>query len=515
VNGGNLGDLIAAEMTGVLSASGLVSPSLPRCVLDGVTPANRGELWTPWAWRSNAEVNPWWCYFGTDRSFGAITEPSVLDVEGDFFVLAHVGRGVNSYGLGIVARLGGLLIDQQVGWGGAYMDEDETTQNVNAAIEAWNALMPEMEALADRPLEQSGACIRLQFSDYRRTSRVEVIHSEGNADPADDPYVPPELADVSALAFRHLRRLSEPRSHTAETGVPVGATYAELTGVRSPTAVFAEFRAPGGIVALVAHDGESAWVTAPNVPSPDFDGLRRSVAQSSPAGVWKILDAGDDWPGWVVTRLSLSEYLLSLVGWSADFDQFSPTAQAQMMADVWNGCGPVAAGLGAPQPDNPVDFLPGRIDEDTDAWQPAVSPSLVPGGFPGWRVALAFGCTERFREFGIAAEVIVSRIVLDDAGKHLDPHEDYRFLETVTAELESVELTSDPGDFRAAIGRAQKRAEGLAARTLNYQLVEGENGQSEESARQRRAELGLQGGRKGTLTSRFRNWLADQIRRLG
>ena len=72
--------------------------------------------------RSCADVDPWLRYFGSADAGLAQTSTCAASIEGDFFVFAHRGHGSNSYGLGLVARIGALMVDQQIGWGRGYMN---------------------------------------------------------------------------------------------------------------------------------------------------------------------------------------------------------------------------------------------------------------------------------------------------------------------------------------------------------------------------------------------------------
>ena len=64
----------------------------------------------------------------------------------DFMVLAHAGHGLNSYAVGLAARLGNITIFQQSHWGGVYANPEHQKVELNAQIQVWNEMC---EFLAD------------------------------------------------------------------------------------------------------------------------------------------------------------------------------------------------------------------------------------------------------------------------------------------------------------------------------------------------------------------------------
>jgi hypothetical protein len=222
-------------MTEMLSESGIVTPLLPPCVGEGVHDNNRDELWTPWAWRSHADVDPWWCYFGSGDVGGAMTDTTANDINGDFFVFAHRGQGINSFGLGLVARVGSLLIDPQIGWGGGDMNAKDATASVNASVAAWNQSLPSVPELPTRSGDPEAPDIRMRFSDYRRSCEVEIVFPGGRT---EDPLVfgaPTGLGLVVDAALDYAELLNAPASaeqiagHRQSGSAAVVATDAQIS----------------------------------------------------------------------------------------------------------------------------------------------------------------------------------------------------------------------------------------------------------------------------------------------
>ena len=85
------------------------------------------------------------------------------------------GHGANSYGIGLIAKIGNVLIAQQHGWGGVYMDPVKATESVSKGIQAWNSSLRELKQLYD--LQQPGSDdvkYALLFSDYREIAEIRL-----------------------------------------------------------------------------------------------------------------------------------------------------------------------------------------------------------------------------------------------------------------------------------------------------------------------------------------------------
>lgn len=66
--------------------------------------------------------------------------PIVEKTPYDFMVFAHAGHGINSYAMGLVARLGNITVFQQSHWGGAYMNPVRQVEELNAHLGVWNEM---------------------------------------------------------------------------------------------------------------------------------------------------------------------------------------------------------------------------------------------------------------------------------------------------------------------------------------------------------------------------------------
>jgi hypothetical protein len=75
-------------------------------------------------------------------------------------LFGHRGYGINSYGLGLVARLGAVMVAQQFGWGGHLSGSSSA---VNRGTTAWNETFPAVLPLLDEQLR-----VVVLFSNYRQ-----------------------------------------------------------------------------------------------------------------------------------------------------------------------------------------------------------------------------------------------------------------------------------------------------------------------------------------------------------
>ncbi|CAB4324741.1 MAG: hypothetical protein F2520_12370 [Actinobacteria bacterium] len=125
-----------------------------------------------WAWGTDRRIEPWSAYFEIfellDRN------PELLSPSGpDFWLFAHRGHGINSYGFGLIARVGQLLIAQQFAYGGAYQAIFEQegqrptgAECLNAGTHAWGATL---EHLKNQP---GPLRIAVFYSNYRAYAEI-------------------------------------------------------------------------------------------------------------------------------------------------------------------------------------------------------------------------------------------------------------------------------------------------------------------------------------------------------
>ena len=158
---------ILLEMVQTLSGSELLTPAVPPTLVDHLLMTELG-----WAWGTDRRIEPWSAYFEIfellDRN------PELLSPSGpDFWLFAHRGHGINSYGFGLIARVGQLLIAQQFAYGGAYQAIFEQegkrptgAECLNAGTHAWGATL---EHLKNQP---GPLRIAVFYSNYRAYAEI-------------------------------------------------------------------------------------------------------------------------------------------------------------------------------------------------------------------------------------------------------------------------------------------------------------------------------------------------------
>ena len=124
------------DMHRVLGANGLMPPAVPRSLVGGLRTSADG-----WAWGTDPWVDPWNSYFGPEEREELYCHPG-LD---DFWMWAYRGYGTNSFGGGVVSRIGPLFVAVQTLWGGAYTNQARSTFAMNLATIAWNRALERLE----------------------------------------------------------------------------------------------------------------------------------------------------------------------------------------------------------------------------------------------------------------------------------------------------------------------------------------------------------------------------------
>ncbi len=151
-----------SKMNETLEQSQLVPPIVPRWMAQDLREHSEG-----WAWSTDPEIDPWAVY----SLFGEASEPQLERLlepqRPDFFLTGHRGHGINSYGFGVVARIGPLFVAQQHGWGGVYMDENYSRANVNGANEIWGTTMRAVTRLLNEELR-----IAVIYSRFRGHAQI-------------------------------------------------------------------------------------------------------------------------------------------------------------------------------------------------------------------------------------------------------------------------------------------------------------------------------------------------------
>lgn len=161
------------EMTEALSRRGMVVPRIPESLASRLMQFDRQFIWS-----TSRNVEHYDVYFILRNQ-----DPSTLidylspDKE-DFVLLGATGHGMNSYGFGIVARIGPLFVAQQDGWGGVYSSNPNRVDEVNRSTEAWNLTCATLEESSRDEIR-----VAILYSSYRGYAQIWVKEPDGNHAP--------------------------------------------------------------------------------------------------------------------------------------------------------------------------------------------------------------------------------------------------------------------------------------------------------------------------------------------
>ena len=154
------------DMGATLSRAGLVCPLVPSALLGGL--AVSGES-VGWAWGTSNLFRSFDVYWWPQETIHGLVDRDTPDL----FLFGQRGHGANSYGLGLVARYGPVAVIQQTGWGGVYMDADQSTAAANAAVSSWARLVSEVDDLiAEGVARHDKLRYAVVYSDYRAVAQV-------------------------------------------------------------------------------------------------------------------------------------------------------------------------------------------------------------------------------------------------------------------------------------------------------------------------------------------------------
>jgi hypothetical protein len=104
------GSQACSDIVSTLTNGGLLTPPAPGCCAEGV----------PVAWGTADEIEPFSLYLDAFD----ILEQCVSTEFDDFWLHGHRGHGLNSFGMGLLTRVGGMFVAQQHAHGGAYMADN-------------------------------------------------------------------------------------------------------------------------------------------------------------------------------------------------------------------------------------------------------------------------------------------------------------------------------------------------------------------------------------------------------
>ena len=178
------------DMSATLNADGLLTPVVPRHLAPSRLTWQDG-----WAWATTSRWSPWAGYI-LDRRNGPRTLPAALapDVD-DFWLFAQRGSGMGSHGIGMVAKIGPLMIAQSQAYGGFFGDWDVSRSRVNRATQAWGRTAAELVEF-----DMSGPARHLVvFSDFRDESLVATSDFEYVRDSSPNRYLPDGWGIVADL----------------------------------------------------------------------------------------------------------------------------------------------------------------------------------------------------------------------------------------------------------------------------------------------------------------------------
>ena len=165
-----------ADLVSKMSEANIDIPLLPPWAPDTL----RCTKSPGWAWGTDPTLDPFEVYFFGDW------EPFIRNGRQDFWMFGHRGHGSNSYGMGLISKIGNVLIAQQHGWGGVYMDPVTTTESVSKGVQAWNSTLRSLRHLYDlqEPVSDD-VKYALLYSDYRGIAEILLKNEAEEDDPAD------------------------------------------------------------------------------------------------------------------------------------------------------------------------------------------------------------------------------------------------------------------------------------------------------------------------------------------
>lgn len=152
-----------ADMTRTLAGASLARPMVPPNLIPHLRKNRDG-----WAWSTDPHINSWAVYSIFGEAASSPLEQCLDPGQSDFWMFGHRGYGMNSYGIGVVARVGPLFIAHQHGWGGIYMSE-RAGDFVDAATQSWNETLT---SLGSADLGQLRVAVL--YSSYRQYAMLWV-----------------------------------------------------------------------------------------------------------------------------------------------------------------------------------------------------------------------------------------------------------------------------------------------------------------------------------------------------
>ena len=130
-----------------------------------------------WQIATDPDINPMTPYmWGLGNSLFDSEPNDYLSDDRDYFIAGHNGHGINSYGFGIVSRVGTVTIAQQQHFGGAFGDSVVDLDAVNEQIRIWNNGLWTLEQLRNLPANP----LLVEFSSFRDFVRISEWQERDN-----------------------------------------------------------------------------------------------------------------------------------------------------------------------------------------------------------------------------------------------------------------------------------------------------------------------------------------------
>lgn len=155
-----------------------------------------------WCW-STREIEPIEMYLFRRYPRQAMRAPIK-----DYVAVSHAGHGVNSFSINYHLVYGPLALFAQSGWGGVYMDPEQSTARVNEQLSQCAELVALVDDLKDSVVLFPGRLIALE-STFRVVRACGWLTSDLTADKAADHWAGNHQVTAEPLiqAARLLREL--------------------------------------------------------------------------------------------------------------------------------------------------------------------------------------------------------------------------------------------------------------------------------------------------------------------
>ena len=221
-----------------------------------------------WQIATDPDIDPMTPYmwgFGDDLLFSSSSD--YLSDDRDYFVAGHNGHGINSYGFGIVSRIGNVTVAQQQDIGGAFGDSIEDLAAVNEQIRIWNNGLWTLQELRRLPTSP----LLVEFSAFRNFARIsEWRERDEKWSIAIDPLESRVQAEMLLMtqdikhphlkaSAAHLMALLQAEPRMWQSAFPEAELHASVKGFDDKTVHYLFLSTP--TMYLVRKDGEWDWAS--------------------------------------------------------------------------------------------------------------------------------------------------------------------------------------------------------------------------------------------------------------